>query len=60
MHIMPRILTASIRIMPPPRNSLPQEILNENETIIGISEESCPKPLKLFEAWSASMQKLDA
>ena len=42
------------------RNSLPQETLNENETIIGISEESCPKPLKLFEVWSASMQKLNA
>jgi len=41
-------------------NSLPPETLNENETIIGISEESCPKPLKLFEAWTASMQKLDA
>ena len=41
-------------------NNLPQDTLNENETIIGISEESCPKPLKLFQAWSASMQKLNA
>ena len=41
-------------------NSLPQETLNENETIIGVSEDSCPKPLRLFEAWSASMRKLDA
>ena len=41
-------------------NSLPQETLNENETIIGISEESCPKPLRLFEAWSANMEKLEA
>ena len=41
-------------------DGLPQETLNENETIIGISEESCPKPLRLFEAWSAIMQKLEA
>ena len=37
----------------------PQETLNENEIIIGISEENWPKPLRLLEAWSASMQKLE-
>jgi hypothetical protein len=40
--------------------ALPPEPLNENETIVGISEESCPKPLRLFEAWNASMSKLNA
>ena len=41
------------------RYGQPQETSNQNETIIGISEEGCPKPLQLFEAWSTSMQKLD-
>lgn len=25
--------------------------LNENETVVGISEESCSQPLRQFEAW---------
>ena len=41
-------------------DTLPPEVLNENETIIGIGEESCPKPLRLFEAWNASTGKLNA
>ena len=36
------------------------EQLNENEAIIGINEESCPKPLRLFAAWSAGMTKINA
>jgi hypothetical protein len=36
------------------------EVLNENETIIGIGQDSCPKPLRLFEAWNANMSKLNA
>ena len=39
---------------------MPPEPLNEHETIIGVDEDSCPKPLRLFEAWHASMTKLDA
>ena len=39
---------------------MPAEELNEHETIIGIDEQSCPKPLRLFQAWNASMEKLDA
>ena len=71
---MRRATTASIHITPPHSLEIawarPQtlsihtasspEPLNENETVIGISEESCPKPLRLFEAWNASMSKLSA
>ena len=39
---------------------LPSEPLNANETVIGIGEDSCPKPLRLFEAWTASMSKRNA
>ena len=38
---------------------LPAEPLNENETVIGVDDESCPRPLRLFEAWNAHMGKLD-
>ena len=34
---------------------LPAEPLNEHETVIGVDEESCPQPLRLFEAWNVSM-----
>ena len=36
------------------------EPLNEHETIVGIDENSCPMPLKLFGAWSASMERFNA
>ena len=39
---------------------LPVEPLSEHETVIGVDGESCPRPLRLFEAWDASMAKLDA
>ena len=42
------------------QNTLPPDPLNENETIIGINEESCPRPLRLFEAWTANMNRLNA
>lgn len=38
----------------------PAEPLNEHETIIGVDEQSCPQPLRLFEAWNVSMARLDA
>ena len=40
--------------------ALPPEPLNENETIVGIGEECCPRPLRLFQAWNASMSELNA
>ena len=40
--------------------NLAAEELNEHETIIGMDEQSCPKPLRLFQAWNASMEKLNA
>ena len=36
------------------------EELNEHEVIIGINDECCPKPLKLFQSWQANMSKLEA
>ncbi len=41
-------------------NELPAESLIEHETVIGVDEESCPKPLRLFEAWNAGLAKLNA
>ena len=35
------------------------EQLNENEAIIGINEESCPKPLRLFAAWREGMTRIN-
>ena len=34
--------------------------LNEDETVIGMDEQSCPEPLRLFEAWTTTMDKLSA
>ena len=39
---------------------LRSEPLNENETVLGIGEDTCTKPLRLFEAWNANMTKLNA
>ena len=38
----------------------PAEPLNEHETIIGVVEDSVPKALRLFEAWNASVERLNA
>ncbi|MEO2236627.1 MAG: hypothetical protein ABGW95_00045, partial [Candidatus Poseidoniia archaeon] len=38
----------------------PAPELNEDETAIGMDEQSCPKPLRLFEAWHATMGRLSA
>ena len=38
----------------------PAEPLNEHETIIGVDEDSVPKTLRLFEAWNASVERLNA
>ena len=35
------------------------EQLNENEAIIGINDESCPRPLRLFEAWKQGMTRIN-
>ena len=35
------------------------EQLNENETIIGVNDESCPRPLRLFEAWREGMTRIN-
>ena len=43
-----------------PGDNLPAEELNEHETIIGVDEQSCPKPLRLFQAWTAIMEKPNA
>ena len=40
-------------------NSLPLDALNENETIIGVNEEGCPKPLMLLDAWQKGFQTLN-
>ena len=39
---------------------LPAPELNEDETIIAIGEQSCPKPLRLFKAWNNTMGTLCA
>ena len=39
----------------PLSETLPSEVLSEHETVVGVDEQSCPKPLRLFDAWSASM-----
>ena len=38
----------------------PAPELNEDETVIGMDEQSCPQPVRLFEAWSATMGRLSA
>ena len=43
-----------------PGANLVAEVLNEHETIIGVDEESCPKPLRLMEAWQAHFETLNA
>ena len=34
--------------------------MNEDETIIGLDEQSCPKLLRLFQAWNNTMDTLSA
>ena len=43
-----------------PSAALPADVLNEHETVVGVDEQSCPKPLRLFQAWSASMDRLNS